>query len=566
MADRSLRDRSTLRQPRRFEQSSSSSDESSVETRIFRQLEGALEGLDIDSSASSSATEETLNLAELQAAIENAELEEEERRANNFVFPEFQQFQQHPPQVSQVARPPMAAARTFLLDPFRGNINPGETEGRKLYLSATKEREDDKKFTVRSDTAKAFMDAMVDDSTHFGWESLVDAIRIDGGNDQSILRDIRKLKIDNVLREAKKTWNDWTTDATSAVPRTRTDFVVLDINPASTDPAHTHHEEQFYRRVRSKMIWKRVVGSISQASKNALMAKKDYFRWQTTTGSFEYDGPTALFLLLEAVNPNTRVGVATLKKKLRDMRLGGYNHNVRELLTAIQTTYTEIEELGFKHDDIVMDMFTALLSTKNQVFKDFIQRKKDSWETGTDFSMHELAEDALNKYNNMLEQRQWQQKESADTKLVALLSNHLKTGKTGGSSGGNSSKPSNNVEAWRMKKKGDSVDRDGKTWYWCPDHKLRGVFDGLYVLHRPGKGHDEWAAKKKERQDKRKQGKSSSSSFGGSTGGSSGGSTGSGNAKKLALSDKLKTVLVTKLSLSDSDAQALVGDIVGDLN
>ena len=146
-----------------------------------------------------------------------------------------------------------------------------------------------------------------------------------------------------MLFEAKKTWNNWATDATSAVPQTRADFVVLDIDPTSADPNDAHHEAQFYRRVRSKMIWKRVIGSITQATKNALMAKKDYFRWQTTSGSYEYDGPTALFLLLEAVNPNTCVDIATLKKKLRDMRLGGYNRNVCDLLTAMQTTYTEIE-------------------------------------------------------------------------------------------------------------------------------------------------------------------------------------------------------------------------------
>ena len=68
MSDRQLRDQSTLRQPRRFKQLSSS-DESSVKTRIVRQLEGALEGLDLDTSASSSATEETLNLAEFKLQL-----------------------------------------------------------------------------------------------------------------------------------------------------------------------------------------------------------------------------------------------------------------------------------------------------------------------------------------------------------------------------------------------------------------------------------------------------------------------------------------------------------------
>ncbi len=182
---------------------SSSSDESnsSVETQLFRQLEGAFDDLSLENSTTSSATTETLNLADLRAAIEQVDLDEDQRQANTFVFPAFQEdLQDHinetilddelrqanvfvfPPFQDDYnlisVQPPgrMDARRTSLLDPFRGDINPGETEGRKLYLSATKERDDDKKSTVRSDTAKVFMEAMVDDSAHFGWESLVNAI------------------------------------------------------------------------------------------------------------------------------------------------------------------------------------------------------------------------------------------------------------------------------------------------------------------------------------------------------------------------------------------------------
>ncbi len=50
-----------------------------------------------------------------------------------------------------------------------------------------------------------------------------------------------------------------------------------------------------------------------------------------------------------------------------------------------------IEELGFKHDDFVMDTFEALLSTKKQVFKDFIQQNKDEWETGDNLMLRELS-------------------------------------------------------------------------------------------------------------------------------------------------------------------------------
>ncbi len=109
------------------------------------------------------------------------------------------------------------------------------------------------------------------------------------------------------------------------------------------------------------------------------MAGKHLFRWKKPTGDYEYDGPTALFLVLESVNPNTRVGVARLKQKLRKTRLGGYNHNVKDMLTAIQSTYTMIEELGFKHEDIVMEHTAPVASelSRNEGDRNF-SRSTDS--------------------------------------------------------------------------------------------------------------------------------------------------------------------------------------------
>ena len=71
------------------------------------------------------------------------------------------------------------------------------------------------------------------------------------------------------------------------------------------------------------------------------MSQKQHFQW-SMNGSFEYDGPTAAFLLMESVNPNTRVGVTSLKKKIRETRLGGFNNNVRTMLNSIQSDYTEV--------------------------------------------------------------------------------------------------------------------------------------------------------------------------------------------------------------------------------
>ena len=113
-----------------------------------------------------------------------------------------------------------------------------------------------------------------------------------------------------------------------------------------------------------------------------------------------------------------------------------------------------------------------------------------------------------------------------------------------------------------MKKKGDTIERDGKTWHWCPDHFLKGVFDGLYMTHKPGAGHQEWLNRKNKRKAQKKDGKSG----GTNSTGSSTGNSGNKNSSKLALSDKLKTVLATKLSISENEAMTMVGDICSSLN
>ena len=50
------------------------------------------------------------------------------------------------------------------------------------------------------------------------------------------------------------------------------------------------------------------------------------------------------------------------------------------------------------------------------------------------------------------------------------------------------------IKAWRMTKTSDSIEKDGKTWHWCP-HQVDGIYDGLYVTHRPEE-HEDWKKNK----------------------------------------------------------------------
>ena len=56
---------------------------------------------------------------------------------------------------------------------------------------------------------------------------------------------------------------------------------------------------------------------------------------------------------------------------------------------------------------------------------------------------------------------------------------------------------------WRTKKKAKSVECDGKTWHWYPHHYTEGLFDGLYMPHKPC-DHDAWVQDKKANAEKQK--------------------------------------------------------------
>ena len=43
-------------------------------------------------------------------------------------------------------------------------------------------------------------------------------------------------------------------------------------------------------------------------------------------------------------------------------------------------------------------------------------------------------------------------------------------------------------EEWQTKKVGESIQHNGKTWWWCPHHSKG---KGLYVRHRP-ENHQKW--------------------------------------------------------------------------
>ncbi len=139
-----------------------------------------------------------------------------------------------------------------------------------------------------------------------------------------------------------------------------------------------------------------------------------------TNSKYNYNGPTILHILMVSVNPNTRVGIAGFKGKIRVAKMGLFNHNVKDLLTDIALNHNLIVKQGFTHNNVIMDTFNTLLTSKNVEINAYIQHHKDAWEEGKSFTLDGILVNTINNCNNMVHKKLWNKADPKNGKLLAL--------------------------------------------------------------------------------------------------------------------------------------------------
>ena len=459
---------------------------------------------------------------------------------------------------------PMAAAipRGFIFetDPFKCDINPATPEGLKLFLKATAEFSREDRIDATQDSEKEFMKAIRTDAANFAWGRLVHRVQIDDlPTYKSLIKNYNEVTLLNVKQEALKTWGDKTSNIHTPFPNV--------MNMEVLDPIHDIGDRMiFFRRVRSRMIAKRLQGIISSDSWASLLQYEHEFSWESQNGDQEFDGPTMLKLLITSVNPSTRVGVDDIKKEIQNARLAKYNHDVKKMLDDMNRKYLDVLRQGHTHDSYMMHLFDALLTSKNDSFVGFIQRKKDDWEIGGTETPTTLISLAVQKYNNMKKQNTWNQTNPKDAKIMALTTKLQKlenqvacyavsSGTHQDKSNAKGGKSSGGIDKWRMKNVGQSKTVNGVQYWWCPHHKLPGQFDGLYVQHKPSE-HDDWKRKRDEKRAQWKEKKNKS--------GNKSKNVSASDGNKLQLTQKMKSALCTHFHCTEEDAEACFSDFAQD--
>ena len=178
---------------------------------------------------------------------------------------------------------------TFVMNPYLGDVNPGTTEGLKLYNGAIAAPND--KIEINQDCARDIQTIFEKDSGDYGWGPAISSVQVDDltpPTTKRLLTKAREINLTCIQKMTRRTWGNlaglsWT-DPLPAV------LTVFDIDPSSNAPQCP----QIFCRTKSVMIAKRIENSLSKASLKSLMLEKLKFTWNETDGTTHFDGHTML--------------------------------------------------------------------------------------------------------------------------------------------------------------------------------------------------------------------------------------------------------------------------------
>ncbi len=457
-----------------------------------------------------------------------------------------------------------APATEWKVNPFHGNFNPATKTGQQIFLKKTEGLAEDKRLDLTKADGQKFHQFMKSREASLG--NVVRKIPTLYANDGSVLTYGNLISqhglvpLENIIREAQ---THFATAVTYPTPVLDGPYAARDIDPENTAPDRI----VFYSRVDSAVVAKLIENSLTPLGWSDLMLYKDKFSYvDQATGEILFDGPTMLKLIYLKVDPDTLVGMESLRVKLEKAQSSEHGNDVDVMLKMLEGTYKILKDNSHAPDTTSFCRYivNALQSGKNHEFNSYIQRINDDIQSGIgihkDISPEDLIQAARSKYNNMVEDKSWGKVDPKDAVIMALTTKLSALEKKVTAPPGNAT-PSNPsahatsgviIDAWRKKFDGNMKEVNGRKWWWCPKHKREGEYDGLYVTHHPNK-HDENVAFWKKEKEARRSAKQSTESAANKKPTST-------PTSSLTLNTKLKQVLITSACLSESDVDKILNE------
>ena len=422
------------------------------------------------------------------------------------------------------------------LNPLATAIDLTTAHGIKQYDKATKGTVTKIDLTNDPEAAEAFMTKLKVDSRKFCFGPVtthaeIQIAGVEEGTDlTNLLTDYSKITRDRVIETGGVLFGC----AFDDVDRTHDHTCV-----ASED------DDVNALRLRNSMLGVYLENSLTSDGQTTLDNYSDEYLYTNTDGNSVSDGMTVLHIILTLIMPTTKASNKNKRAQIRKMHPKDFDGDVSKMISRMQTLKAAIEnDSGTEYDDFILYLFKACKQSKFSEFNDYVKDQQSEWEIqDEDGSANDIIVKLMKKWNNnsINEESQEQSSksktnaDSSNAKSLVLLTalTNAQVG-AGGKPEQRSRSVQNLIAEWRKTKShNDSIFKDGKMYYWCPQHQEG---KGLYVTHNlkdHGKPIAEWSNTDRSRNVKQgappKQAESSDTPA----------------TNKLQLSEQMKAALTT---------------------
>jgi hypothetical protein len=356
----------------------------------------------------------------------------------------------------------------FALNPAQaldGVIDYSHVGGRKMYGYAIRKL-DEELFDCNSEGLYQFLQVLGNRSSEYGWDDINDGVMNIPENNED----------PNAIEHSMITGYGQVTLAQIRIYETT---IVDTISRQAQN---------------SYMLHQCLMNSISKEGKEKILIWED---------EYHIDGYKSGTLLLKVIiresHIDTNATTSNIRTKLSS--LDTYIHTIGQDITKfnayVKLLVGSLLARGETTQDLLTNLFKGYAECSDKEFVDYIKRKHEHYEEGTDIDPNDLMKLADTKYKIRKEAKTWNAPSAAEEKILALEAQIKGLKKAPGkkheakgvAKKGDKYKANPEKPAWfSLEPTGDALtkprDWNGKPWYWC-SAKTGGKCNGVYRRHKP---------------------------------------------------------------------------------
>ena len=140
--------------------------------------------------------------------------------------------------------------------------------------------------------------------------------------------------------------------------------------------------------------------------------RKEYAYYCIDQSKFMHNRPTMAKIILNIMNPETRVNIHDLKKKISNASIDEFKGDVKKMFTCMKLLCDNIISKNERYNDLMLDILKALYTIQDKLFLVTVEKIQDEYNSRATLSTHDVIKHAITKYNNFLNCKIYYYKES----------------------------------------------------------------------------------------------------------------------------------------------------------